>query len=282
MKLIYTIFTASLVLVLLLNNAAGPGSVQGTDRTGSPLSPATCAASGCHTSNSFSPSIAATLLMDDTLAVTEYEPGEQYTLQLVTTAGTGTPLRYGFQTVALKDSLANTGAGTFGTPPTGFKKVTLSGRVYIEHSSPRTKDTLKVTWTAPAAGSGKVRFYASGIAANGNGSSTGDGTATLGNNPLIVNELIVAGVRTTPLLSSFEVLPNPVTDQLTLRMVNDQGKNFQMVIADGNGRILHKQRLTISAGESVQQFDFSSFQTGVYLVSITDGRRYSTAKVLKL
>lgn len=282
MKLIYTIFAASLVLVLGLNNAAGPGTVQGTDRTGSPLSPATCAASGCHTSNSFSPTIAATLLKDDTLAVTEYEPGEQYKLQLVTTAGSGNPLRYGFQTVALKDSLANTSAGTFGTPPTGFKKVTLSGRVYIEHSSPRTKDTLTIAWTAPAAGSGKVRFYASGIAANGNGSSTGDGTASLGNNPLIVNELIVAGVRSTPLFSSFEVLPNPVTDLLTLRMVNDQSKACQILIADGNGRILGKQNATIPAGESIQQFDFSSFQTGIYLVSITDGRRYSTTKAIKL
>ena len=49
----------------------------------------------------------------------------------------------------------------------------MAGRHIFEHNSATTVNTFSVDWTAPATG-GDVTIYASGLAAGGSGSSSGD------------------------------------------------------------------------------------------------------------
>lgn len=278
MKLLYTTSTI-LLAIFLLNNAAGPGTVQNEDRTGSPLSSGTCAIAGCHSGTSFSPSIAVQLLKSGT-AVTVYEPGESYTLKVTTTAGSGTPSRYGFQTVALTGT-DNVAAGVFGSAPSGFKKVTLANRTYVEHSSPRTNNSFEIEWTAPAAGAGDVRFHAAGIAANANGSTNGDGTASL-TSPLTISEMTVGLLSPQALLEGFAVMPNPVGEMLTYKADCEQSGNYTLRLTTLNGQIMQQQRVSLVAGENIQTIDISELPGGVYTLSITDGERLSATRVVKL
>ncbi|NUQ26787.1 MAG: T9SS type A sorting domain-containing protein [Saprospiraceae bacterium] len=276
MKFVYTLFIAVLAGFLLLNNAAGPGLVQGEDRTGSPLSSGSCGQAGCHSQGSFSPSISVELL-DEGNPVTQYEPGESYDLKVTVTAGTGTPPRYGFQAVALTGA-GNTGAGTFGSAPAGFRTIDINNRTYAEHASPRTNNTFTIEWTAPD--TGEVRFYAAGIAANANGSNNGDGAATLGS-PLVITRASVSAFTPGALLRRLAIAPNPVENILTLRAHSDQSGEYLLRIASLGGQVLHQSRLDFQSGENMHTVDVNRLPAGVYVLQITDGDKVSSTKFLK-
>lgn len=277
-RLLYLLFGALLCTVLFLNNSGGAANVQRIDRTGSPLSPATCANPGCHSSGSFSPSISAQLLKDG-MTVNAYEPGEDYTLRIQISAS-GSPTRYGFQTVALM-GMNDQNSGTFDSEPAGFNKVTLNNRVYVEHNSPRPANTLEIKWEAPASGSGAVRFYAAGIAANGNGSSSGDGTASLAN-PLTIGEASVSSVfGVDALAANLDVYPNPVAERLNLRIQIQESGRYFLQIFDTNGRKVQQRTLQLQAGENLETFDMSELAAGNYFVNLSDGNRVVSKKILK-
>ncbi len=89
-------------------------------------------------------------------------------------------IRWGFE-VAVKDS-NNLQAGTLTiTDATHTVSGISSGITYIKQTSTGTYDgtangpvSWTFNWTAPAAGTGRVYFYASGVAANSAGGSSGD------------------------------------------------------------------------------------------------------------
>lgn len=170
---IYSFFSLVLLWLLLTGNSSGAMQEQGIDRTGSPFSPATC--QECHLANAFNPSVQIALL-DDGEPVTEYIPGESYTMQ-VTVHAAPQAARFGFQTVALAGA-DNHQAGTFQNAPFGIAIRTKEGRQYPEQSFKSLSGTFALPWVAPPSESGAVRFYAAGVAANNDSSSSGDGAAS--------------------------------------------------------------------------------------------------------
>lgn len=277
-QLLYIVFGITFCAFLFTNNSSGPANAQRTDRTGSPLSPGTCGRSGCHSGGNFSPSMTAELLKDG-VAVTAYEPGEDYTLR-ISIAASGTPTRYGFQTVALMGT-NDENAGEFDSAPIGFSKVTLSNRVYVEHNSPRTNDFLEIKWEAPAAGSGDVRFYAAGIAANGNGSTSGDGTAALAD-PLTITEATTSsifGVET--LAAHINAFPNPVGDQLNLNLEVQSSGRYLLSVLNLAGQELQREAIQLQAGTNIEQLNVQDLAAGHYFIRLSDGERIATQKILK-
>ncbi len=278
---IYFAFALCLGAFLLLSNANGAAEIQQEDRTFSPLSGNTSCQT-CHNSGAFSPTIAVEMLDGDNIATTEYIPGETYTLRVNITPTTGTPQRYGFQAVALLGD-DNLNAGTFGTPPSGIQVITLEERDYAEHSMPNTTDgNFEIEWQAPEAGSGTVRIYASGNAANGNGTSGGDGGVTL-QNPLMLFEGTGPSAIAAPetLFTQMHLSPNPARETLTVQINSEETGNFQLAIRSVDGRLLQKQRLTVNAGDQLFPVEISTLQSGLYLLQLTDGQRVSTQKFVK-
>ena len=148
--------------------SGGPGTGGLGDRTGSPVSSATC--TSCHSGGSYGASISIQFL-DGANPVTSYLPGNSY--NIVYTINGSSP-GFGFQGGVLVAS-NNAGAGTFSSPVGNTQFVTISGRPYIEHvNGPSTVGDFGATWTAPASGTGTVNFYAIGLAANSNGGTSGD------------------------------------------------------------------------------------------------------------
>ncbi len=142
----------------------------------------TCSQSGCHSGGAYNPTTTLTLL-SGTTTVTQYIPGTVYTFSMKITAASGTP-KYAFNAMCATTAV-HTNINKWGTMPTGTKNTIATSRNYIEQSSARTATgtsptsyyILSVPWTAPAAGTGSVTFYAEGMAVNGNGVTSGDSPA---------------------------------------------------------------------------------------------------------
>ncbi|MFT6924370.1 MAG: hypothetical protein ACJA1C_003392 [Crocinitomicaceae bacterium] len=152
--------------------SGGPGTGGLGDRTGSPLSSATC--SQCHSGGAFNVSVTVDIFDPITSTfITSYVPGTTYEM---TYQVTGNASAYGFQGGALTS--ANAAGGSFSSP-FGAQLVTISGRPYIEHvGGPSATGTFQALWTAPASGSGDVTFYGIGLAVNQNGGTSGDNIST--------------------------------------------------------------------------------------------------------
>ncbi len=105
----------------------------------------------------------------------QYTPNQLYTIT-VTVAKSGLGL-FGVGVEALNSS--NTNAGTFTNTNSSTHLLTAgNGRVNVVHSTNGglSSNSMAFTfnWTAPAAGTGNVTFYMSGIAANNDNNESGD------------------------------------------------------------------------------------------------------------
>lgn len=108
-----------------------------------------------------------------------YVAGQKY--KLTVTLADPTAKRWGFEMTNRKEA-TSIFAGAFSTiSGTTTTLIQRAGNFqYISHSSSGTypqqvtQAGWDMDWTAPAAGTGTVRFYAAGNAANGNGANSGD------------------------------------------------------------------------------------------------------------
>ena len=96
---------------------------------------------------------------------TGYVPGQTYNLSLTLSDPSSTA--YGFQLTAKAN------ASTIGTLTTVSSGMGLESGA-IEHRGASASGSWDFQWTAPVTDDGDVSFYASGVATNGNGMSTGD------------------------------------------------------------------------------------------------------------
>lgn len=275
-NLICTFFLLALGAFLFYGNSSGAAAVQGADRTGSPLSSGAC--NICHSGGNFAPSLSLEILDGEEL-ISEYEPGASYTMRLTINTDQGSPAAYGFQVVALTgENDAN--AGAWGATPDGIEVVTINGRDYAEQSEPRPENVVELEWTAPLDNPGEVRFYAAGNAVNGNVSTSGDAATSL-SEPTVLTPRTSAFRSPAVLDVELEVWPNPVIDQLELRIGGAEAGPYQLRITDGHGRLLQSRTITLPAGDHRETLDFNGLPAGSYLLHLSDGQRVAAQRVLK-
>ena len=274
---LYTLFFLAAGAFLFYGNSSGAGSTQGIDRTGSPLSPGSCNASGCHGGNAFGTTIDLVIL-DGEEVVNSYEPGKAYTMRLTVNTSQGDPQGYGFQAVALNGP-NNNNAGAWSMVPDGVQTVTINDRSYVEHSGTSNNKVFEVEWTAPSSNIGAINFYAAGNAVNRNNTSSGDGAMAL-SEPVVLDQLSAIG-PVVELDVDMNIWPNPVADQLTLNISDADPGAYQVSIVDMQGRILVNRPVQLGAGENQERFDVSRLNAGHYFLRLTDGEGVATRKVLK-
>jgi hypothetical protein len=264
------------VLFLLLSNASGAGNAQGADRTGSPLGIGTCGS--CHSGGNYLPVLNVALVEGDQ-QITRYVPGKQYQIK-VTLEGKNNPREYGFQLTALAGA-NNQSAGIFGQAPSGFRQITLDNRRYIEHSSPRVTNSFVIAWTAPAAGLGPVRFYASGLITNNNNGTGGDSPVHL-TSPVILSESISSFISTIPeLKGEVKIFPNPISSLLQIHANSlPVGKlNFQVL--DIFGRIYWEMETHTMEANLTLNVPASNWFPGIYYLKISDNKAIKTIAFVK-
>lgn len=158
--------------------SGGPFTTVRQDRAGSPISNGACSA--CHGGGSFNASVTLSVFDGLNQPATTYTAGDMYTVSVrVSGAGAGA---YGMQMVGLDAS--NAQAGSLSSPSSSATVTTSTAGIdYFEHSSPVVPGMgdvavgFETTWT-PGQATGIVTFYASGLAANFNGGTSGDEVAT--------------------------------------------------------------------------------------------------------
>lgn len=271
--IITSVFSAGLALTLMSNDN-GVTFAQAKDRTGSPVG-LTTRCNGCHTGSSASFTVGISLRLKDLGGniVTSYIPGDTYTFEVEVTSS-GAPV-YGFQAVSLL-SATNANAGTLNAGSSNTKIVTLSGRRYADHTAPSATGLFSMTWVAPAAGSGTVKFYSSGIGANNNGNDDA-GDKTTSASSLTVTEQTGSSMNENE-SSTLTVFPNPTQNELTVFTPYSGNAQFKVFGLDGKLVLQNTQPLS-STGSKI---DISSLESGTYLLVITPaGREYSTIKFIK-
>jgi hypothetical protein len=286
-KILYTFIFSAGCLALFLNNSNGRASDSGVGNTGAPGdAPVTC--QDCHSAGAFGPPSMTVELFDstNTTRLTAYRPNRLHVVRVTITA-TGVPAAggYGFQMIDIR-KLTNTPVGGIlatnqQTIGTNVKATTLASttRTYAEHRSGKSSSNVfNVRWRAPAIGTGPVEFYAAGNAVNGTGTQSGDGAA---NTKLDMPE----GTTSTNDLSDkvqFTLGPNPVHDQLTLRVNSQRDHSLQVAIVNIAGQTVLAEKWQIGAGENTRTLQLGKFQRGAYLIQITDNQETIAKKVFKL
>ncbi len=274
-----------LLAAFMLAFSNGPAGGEGgngprmQDRSGSPFAHsqgATCAA--CHNNGSFNPGLTIELLEDGN-AVAEYVPGQSYTLRYTVEANSGSPNKYGVQSVVLTNS-DDSNAGTFGDAPSGTRVASIDDRSYFEHSTGSNDNTFEIEWTAPEEELGDITIFAAGVAANGNGTNGGDnGTAATLTVAQTINVSSLSGPELLPI--DLNVFPNPVKDVLNLELNSSIQGVYQMDILDLGGKVLASRQLELNFEINRINEHVDHLSPGAYLVRITDGEKLVSAKILK-
>jgi hypothetical protein len=262
----------------LISNNAGVATVQNKDRTGSPVG-STVLCNNCHSGGTFTTNIALRMLNDSNNVVTTYTPGQHYTYEVeVTSTGTTTASAYGFQTVGLLAS-TNAQAGTLVALSTNTKTKVLSGRTYAEHTGRSNPGLFRMTWTAPAAGSGSVKFYAAGLGCNSNSSTSGDKYVKA--TAMTLTENVSLGIAGNNEKIPFSIYPQPVsTGQLNIR--GDYDGYTKLVIADLSGRFIRSENC-IFVSHAAMSIDVQDLHSGTYIVVLLNeaGRQIYSSTFIK-
>ena len=269
-----TLFSA--IWIVLSSNASGAAQNQGTDRTGSPIGDSYCG--DCHGTGNYNPTVEIAML-DGTSPITTYIPGKKYTMQLSIVAGAGTPGGYGYQATVL-DTKSNAQAGAFSAAPSGQRIVTLGGRQYAEQSRRSTSNTFQMPWTAPAAGTGDLKVYASGLAVNGDGGTGRDNAVKV---TLNLSEATSTGLASNRILSAqIKVYPNPAIEFAKVEIEGStENEQLWVNLLDVQGRILQSKKLQQATQNSQVDLNVKALPKGQYWVQVSNGQRTKTISLLK-
>jgi len=77
----------------------------------------------------------------------------------------------------------------------------------------------------------------------------------------------------------FDLSPNPISDKLNIVLGAPVDDKWEIVLFDFNGRIVFQESIPANQNRATIQFDQMS--SGIYLLKIVEGKRYSTQTVIK-
>ena len=223
----------------------------------------TCAKSGCHSGTAS----ARDLMITSDVAPSGYIPGGIYTITVsITQAGIS---KWGFEC-----SPQDGGGNVIGTLAiTNSTETKLLSGTYITHKTAGTTGTTSGTkswsfrWTAPVAGTGSVPFYASVMAANGNGNDAGDlvfkDTYTVFEDP---NTGIVEKANTL----DFAVFPNPVEGNTIQVNFNANAESSTRIrVLSLHGELVNEiNHMATSNGNQQTTLNLDNLAKGVYFIEI--------------
>ncbi len=258
-----------LIFIVIINLSSSDGVPQPV--AGAP-GDSTQSCKACHNSSgTYVPSIEMTFLNKDSVATSQYTPGETYQVKVKVSA-TNNPKSFGFQMVGLTGT-SNNNVGTWTKLGDKVKseKLTVSGksRTYLVQSSPKTDGVFSAEWKAPDTDEGDIIFYFAGLAVNLNGRDSGD------NNVTGKKTITPATSASQDLVSNIMpfIFPNPTVQYLNVRNLN----HGHFIIYNYKG-----ERTCVGEFDN-EPIDVSMLTQGIYeLKCIDDENRNTTLTFIKL
>lgn len=299
-KSVLFIAVASMAAFMLTSGKNGSGFEKGYNATGSETGLGNingCKASGCHGTTA-TPGITLALELDSNgVPQTYYMPGGVYTIKVKGTNTTTTTYpKFGFQVSCIKGSSAVStpvNAGTMQSTglPTNVRFTAPTVNFVcslVEHSNPMPATTLgggtggtyvtSFNWIAPVAGTGTVSIWAALLASNDNTLETGDVWNTT---KIIINEGIgTLGTHAPQAEISLKAYPNPVTDHVTLQVVNGAAGDYNVNVLDMMGRSVASKIITVN-GTSETNISTGNWAPGTYHVVVTKDGSQKVITVVK-
>lgn len=174
--------------IVFNSHSVGMATGYNSDRTGAPGA-GLCG--NCHSGGSYGP-VTTTIQVfstGTTNPITSYVPGTLYDVRVTVNKSAGNPAGYGYELTCLTTP-GDTPLSGYSNLASNVKQKTITtgqyaGRTYTEHNNVTNNNIFNFSWTAPVPGTGSVKFYACGLAANGSGNSSGDNS---GNTTLTLSE----------------------------------------------------------------------------------------------
>jgi len=224
---------------------------------------ATCAKSGCHSGTA---SARDSMITSD-VAPSGYIPGGIYTITVsIAQAGIS---KWGFEC-----SPQDGGGNVLGTLAiTNSTQTQLLSSTYVTHKTAGNTSTTAGTkswsfsWTAPAAGTGSVPFYASVMAANGNGNNAGD---LVFKDTYMVYEDPNTGIVEKSNTLDFAVFPNPVEGNTAQVSFNANTSSTSRIrVMSLNGTVVNEiNHNATSNGNQHATLSMENLAKGVYFVEV--------------
>ncbi len=253
----YTLILAVLFALFSMQGVLSESGKSG--KTGAP-GEGTCVQ--CHSGSPLNSGGGYVIVDSPDMIFGQYQLGVTHTIQ-VTVGLPGSSL-FGFSIVALDANGNSVGSFTAGADNhTEFFTIQGGARQYVTHNlnGGNTPDehTFEFTWTAPTEQLGTVTFYATGLAANGNGLNAGDKVySTTMVSPMMPVSDVHAVSSDAP-----QVNWNPAMESLVVSGF-DFGKGLAMEVFDMSGKLvfqLHDSQNNI--------IPLKSMPHGIYLVKIS-------------
>jgi hypothetical protein len=215
-------------------------------------------------------------VLSGTTPVTQYTPGQQYT---VTLGMTSNPSKKGFQATALTS--ANAMAGAF-TGQAGNTAINGTTKKYANHTlSSNTSTTAPLwtwSWTAPAAGTGDVTFYVATNKTNNNNNDNGD---VIYLSQHVFSEASSAGIETITFNNNVVIGADNESNKVTIVYDLNQMSKMAVNIVDINGKSVYNKN-TINGQIGKNHFDVSTsdLKSGMYIVNFFIDNKPFSKKIL--
>ena len=273
MKLKFLLFSVLSLSVLLSINSAVKSNASGApaQRTGAPQdNNQTCndAANGCHSGNKVNDTsmgkLVVQLLDSGGNSVTTYTGGKSYVVNITLTAGSNA---MGFESTIFKGT-SKTHAGTLTNG--GHSNVQVNFNYATHTSSAIAKNGVgnwKLSWKAPAKGTGTVNIYTAANAADGDQTSSGD---YIYKDVLSVTEATVGIDEAKANVQNILIYPNPVKEAISVNYTLLKPSILEIELTDINGHLV--QRLFNghqAAGEYSFHNGIDKMAPGLYFLRMT-------------
>lgn len=270
----------SVIGVIVFSNLAYTSNNGKQGYTGSP---GENACNNCHNTNTLNSGGGSVRISSPNMPNWEYFPGTTYIINVtVTKIGVS---KFGFGFEALLPSGANGGLIVTGNSANAKSlNATVQGnsRTNAVHKQPNHFGTdslvFSFEWTAPAAGTGNITFYAAGNATNNSNNSSGDYIYT--SNQLIT-EASLTQIQKVLREKKLIVYPNPCNDFIKISLPNGLDKSSTALqIFDIGGRLIDKQNLV--GEEGVLNFSLLNTQVkeGIYFIQLKNGQWEHHEKII--
>lgn len=259
-------------VILLITYGMSYGILSDNGKAGKTNSPGEGNCTSCHNSFTVNTGGGSTIITSTDLTGWSYTPGVTYTINV--TVARSTMSLYGVDFEALLPSGANAGTLAITNPTqTQLKTVTVSGnsRNNVVHQlnggASSNSHTFSFHWTAPAAGTGNVTFYAAGLACDGNGSASGDYTYTTSQ---IVTENITEIKDNENNKFLINIYPNPASEDCIVKYELSENSTVIIDLISSDGKF---KKNIINTNKASGQYDQkivfdSSIAKGAYFVRI--------------
>lgn len=280
-KILTFIFGGGVVILLMASSGAPVGSTGAHGEL-------TCGKAGCHSGNNGANNIntgIGILSITSGQNLADYTPGETYNIT-VALEESGVE-RFGFSLTALDEN--NNKAGTLIVTDQQRTQIfqgaqQFIGREYMTYRMVGTnpyepgKGLWTFQWKAPDQPVGKITFYAAGVSANNDATDKGDLVYTqsltsdgqsLSTNVLHQNDF------------DFTVFPNPVKDDMQVRLSHPVDEPLSFLLYDMEGKIISTlPDRNISADGTILSFALNGLHKGVYMFKMESKYFSKTRKII--